>query len=198
MPPMLPEAISYSGAGRFFGLWYNGHKATWTDGRSMATFPYFAIYAPLVDHPLMRACMPNTSWELGTDDSLASKILLCDREEGTMAVADYAEGHRFLSDQHPPLRPPTTEEAAVLEQKIEKMMSDPFTLTDARRLGLFETIGGAPRREQELGQTIVQFLDQCLKEIRKMAEQEQPPGRHSTQSEGFPGHTTNLEERESW
>ncbi|MEG4242963.1 hypothetical protein [Microcoleus sp. AT9b-C3] len=49
MPPMLPEMVGVSNS-QYFAMYYQGSKATWSNGRGMATFSYYAVYAPLIEH----------------------------------------------------------------------------------------------------------------------------------------------------
>ncbi|MEG4397416.1 hypothetical protein [Microcoleus sp. BROC3] len=63
MPPMLPGMVGVNNT-QYFALYYQGSKATWSNGRAMATFSYYAVYAPLIEHITLAIHLE--SYNLGT------------------------------------------------------------------------------------------------------------------------------------
>jgi len=75
VPPMLPEMVGVSDS-QYFALYYQGSKATWSNGRATATFSYYAVYAPLIEHITLAIHLE--PYNLGSDDELPEHAILCD------------------------------------------------------------------------------------------------------------------------
>jgi hypothetical protein len=68
MPAMLPSLVGHNGISRFFSLYYYGSKAVWDTGWESSTFPYYAGYAPLINHPVVGIYLLDK--DLGSDDCI--------------------------------------------------------------------------------------------------------------------------------
>jgi hypothetical protein len=75
MPSMLPEMVGVSHS-PYFAIYYQGSKAPGRNGRAMATFSYYAVYAPLIEHITLAIHLE--PYNLGSDDELSEHALLCD------------------------------------------------------------------------------------------------------------------------
>lgn len=83
MPPILPEMVGATNS-HYFALYYQGSKATWSNGRAMATFSYYTVYAPLIEHITLAIHLE--SYNLGSDDELPERAILCDTVSHKMYV----------------------------------------------------------------------------------------------------------------
>ena len=62
----------------YVSLYYWRSKATWHDGRSSATFPFFTVWQPYTQH--LAIAIHLFDYHLGLDDQQPSHALVCDRE----------------------------------------------------------------------------------------------------------------------
>ena len=157
MPPMLPDMVGISHS-QYFAMYYQGSKATWSDGRAMATFSYYAVYAPFIEHIALAIYLE--PYNLGSDDELPEHAILCDCVHHKMYIGAYKEIDYFLLQQHPKDSP------ALSEQEFEaavKALED-MSLEQMQKLGMFEIFGNT--NPQALQQTVelVQWLDQQITE----------------------------------
>lgn len=83
MPPMLPGMVGATNT-HYFALYYQGSKATWNNGRGMATFSYYACYEPLIEHIALVIHLER--YNLGCDDVLPEHAILCDSVRNKMYV----------------------------------------------------------------------------------------------------------------
>lgn len=123
MPPMLPGIIGIVDT-QYFSIFYQGSKATWSNGRAMGTFSYYAVYAPLIEHPALAIHLEE--YNLGSDDEPPEHAILCDCAEQKMRVGKCREIDRFFA---------------------ATAFSFPIASVDAKRLGRSPKSG----REFELG-----------------------------------------------
>src|SRR5215207_4401817 len=96
-PPNLAELINYPGAARYVAFYYVGTNATWDDGLASATFSYFAVYSPMIEHPVLALHLLDA--DLGSDDGPPTHALVCDREGGKFLVGRYDDALRLVHGQ---------------------------------------------------------------------------------------------------
>ena len=170
LPPMLMDMIDvYSRSqfidvysrSQFIGLFYQGTKATWSDGRDRNTFNFYQVWQPLSSHPKITKALREAikadyqpsyyddevfySSGFGSDESMPTHILVCDRQHNKMAVASWNEGMQMLNHQHPITPILSTEEQAALYQAI-KVLETKMNLSPAQmnRRGMFELLLSVP------------------------------------------------------
>ena len=157
MPPMLPEMVGVSDT-QYFALYYQGSKATWSNGRAMATFSYYAVYAPLIEHITLAIHLE--PYNLGSDDELPEHAILCDCVHHKMYVGAYKEIDYFLLQQHPKELPTLSQpefEAAV--KGLENM-----SLEQMQKSGMFEMFGNTNPQACQQTVELVQWLDREITE----------------------------------
>ena len=157
MPPMLPEMVGVSNS-QYFALYYQGSKATWSNGRAMATFSYYAVYAPLIEH--MTLAIHLEPYNLGSDNELPEHAILCDCVQHKIYVGAYKEIDYFLLQQHP------KDSLALSEQEFEaavKSLED-MSLEQMQKLGMFEMFGNTNPQARQQTLELVQWLDQQISE----------------------------------
>jgi hypothetical protein len=160
MPPTLPEMVGVSNS-QYFAMYYQGSKATWSNGRAMATFSYYAVYAPLIEHITLAIHLE--PYNLGSDDEfdeLPEHAILCDTVSHKMYVGAYKEIDYFLLQQHP------KELSALSEQEFEAAVKavESMTLEQMQRLGMFEMFGNTNPQARLATAELVQWLDQQITE----------------------------------
>ncbi|MEG3920734.1 hypothetical protein QUA07_16590 [Microcoleus sp. T3_A4] len=157
MPPMLPSMIGVSNT-QYFALYYQGSKATWSNGRAMATFSYYAAYAPLIEHITLAIHLD--PYNLGSDDEMPEHAILCDTVSRKMYVGTYKEIDHFLLQQHP------NESPALSEQEFKEAVKavENMTLEQMQKLGMFEMFGSTNPQARQQTIELVQWLDQQITE----------------------------------
>jgi hypothetical protein len=157
MPPMLPRMVGVSNT-QYFAIYYQGSKATWSNGRAMATFSYFAVYEPLIEHIALAIHL--APYNLGSDDFFPEHAILCDCALNKMYVGTYKEIHYFLSQQHSDeLRQFTEQEFEAAVKSLEDM-----NLEQMQSLGMFEMFGNINQRSRQQTVELVHWLDQYITE----------------------------------
>jgi len=157
VPPMLPEMVGVSDS-QYFALYYQGSKATWSNGRAMATFSYYAVYAPLIEHIALAIHLE--PYNLGSDDELPEHAILCDCVHRKMYVGAYREIDYFLLQQHP------KESPALSQQELEaavKALQD-MSLQQMQKLGMFEMFGNTNPQARQQTVELVEWLDRQITE----------------------------------
>jgi hypothetical protein len=157
MPPMLPDMVGVSDT-QYFALYYQASKATWSCGRATATFSYYAVYAPLIEHIALAIHLE--PYNLGSDDEAPEHAILCDCVHHKMYVGAYKEIDYFLLQQHPQESPTFSEqefEAAV------KALQD-MSLEQMQKLGMFEMFGNTNPQARQQTVELVQWLDRQITE----------------------------------
>jgi hypothetical protein len=157
MPPMLPEMVGINNT-QYFALYYQGSKATWSNGRAMATFSYYAAYAPLIEHITLAIHLE--PYNLGSDDEAPEHAILCDCVHHKMYIGAYKQIDYFLLQQYSDELPQLTEqefEAAV------KALQD-MTVEQMQKLGMFEMFGNTNPQARQQTVELVQWLDQQITE----------------------------------
>lgn len=79
LPPMLLTMARVKGDSRFTALYYRGSKATWNDGRIRATFPFYTVWQPYIEHFAITIHLFDA--HLGSDDYEPTHALVCDGRE---------------------------------------------------------------------------------------------------------------------
>lgn len=139
--------------------------ATWSDGRSIGTFSFYGVYEPLINHIALDIHLWNC--DLGSDDSQATDVLLCDRSEQKMYLGGYGLVEEFLETQHPPLpkRKPTKDEWLEIKEAIAQKFWQRRD-SDLQEQGMFEFLGQISPKMQQKRLELVHWLDcQMTKEI---------------------------------
>jgi len=157
MPPMLPEMVGVSDT-QYFALYYQGSKPTWSNGRAMATFSYYAVYAPLTEHIVLAIYLE--PYNLGSDDELPEHAILCDTVRHKMYVGAYKEIDYFLLQQHP------KESPTLSQQKFEEAVKalENMSFEQMQKLGIFEMFGNTHPQARQQTIELVQWLDQQITE----------------------------------
>jgi len=157
MPPMLPEMVGASDT-QYFALYYQGSKAAWTNGRAMATFSYYAVYAPLIEHITLAIHLE--PYNLGSDDEVPEHAILCDTVHHKMYVGAYQQIDYFLLQQHPKELPTLSQQEFEAAVKAVENMS----LEQMQRLGMFEMFSNTNLQARQQTVELVQWLDQQITE----------------------------------
>lgn len=175
LPPMLLEMSGVTSDARFIGMFYEGSKAVWSDGRASATFNFYNCWQILSSHPAIRfplaiavegvlteeGCLGG----LGSDDCPATHLLLLDTVAKTMAIAPWKEGHRWLNAQHPPLPPSTPEQIAAERAAVLALLKNLDinpSLEELNKHGMFELFTQPDPQLVQQGQELAAFLNQHL------------------------------------
>jgi hypothetical protein len=159
MPPMLPKMVGVSDGSKYFALCYQGSKATWSNGRGLGTFSYYAVYEPLIHHITLAIHLDR--YNLGSDDQLPEHAILCDGVQQKMYVGSYQEIDRFLQQQHSqePHHTFTPEELEAAMQAVEN-----WSIEEMQRMGMFEMFGSTNPQARQQTTEMVQWLDQYITE----------------------------------
>ena len=157
MPPMLPDMVGASNT-QYFAMYYQGSKATWSNGRAMATFSYYAVYAPFIEHIALAVHLE--PYNLGSDDELPEHAILCDTVRHKMYVGAYKAIDYFLLQQHP------HEASQLTAQEFEEAVKavESMSLEQMQRLGMFEMFGNTNPQARQQTVELVQWLDQQITE----------------------------------
>lgn len=157
LPPILMKMIGYPANARYVALYYMGSKSTWNDGRGLATFSYYSVYQPLIEHPVMAAHLFDA--HLGSDDEYPKHALLCDRVERKFFVGDSAQVLRFVHQKH------TGEQVDnEIIAEHEREIDEPTTAADFNRLGMFELFTAPDVGAQRDTALLRQWLDGYITE----------------------------------
>lgn len=167
LPLMLLEMAGFKGDSQFVALYYSGSKATWNDGRSYATFPFYTVWQPYIEHMAIAIDLFNCN--LGADDQAATHALICDRTEQKVYVATIDEAMSFLERQHPPRQEITQQQ---WEQILAQLEAQPFlSISQMQGLGMFELFAPNPEHKEKAVE-LIKWLDQYIDEplIRRYVE----------------------------
>lgn len=156
LPPMLTQMVGVVGDFRYFAIFYLGSKATWSDGRGLGTFSYYAVYQPLIEHFTLALAL--SAYHLGSDDDFPSHAIVCDRCEGKMYVGNYVDVENFLDSQHPPLRLLSPEEVEKEREVMAQELAN-FDIERFQKLGMFEFVAGHNSQQRQDLIELVQWLD---------------------------------------
>ncbi len=132
LPPMLIEMADVTSDSQFLGFFYQGSKATWTDGRACATFNFHQVWHPFASHSaisiplaILRLNCPDAHF--GHDDGQATYMVVADLVANALYIAPWEAGHHFLNQQHPPTPPLSQEELDISRALMLEIMSNPAT-----------------------------------------------------------------------
>jgi hypothetical protein len=100
VPPMLAQAIGYTGVARFVSFHWTpaGDEMDYSDGRISATGNWQA-YLAFIQHPAVSPHLKG--YDLGSTDSEAKHALILDQEKQALYVAPVKEAEKFLGEQWP-------------------------------------------------------------------------------------------------
>lgn len=159
LPPMLLEMVGVEVDSQFISLYYSGNKATWNDGRSLTTFPFYSVWQPYTEH--LAIAIELFDCNLGADDDGATHALVCDRSGKKVYVAPFEEVMRFLDWQHPPTQKITKEQWEDIKAQLEAQT--PLSMSQMQELGMFEMFAPNPEHIQRAIELIC-WLDQYIDE----------------------------------
>jgi len=157
VPPMLPEMVGVSDS-QYFALYYQGSKATRSNGRATATFSYYAVYAPLIEHITLAIHLE--PYNLGSDDELPKHAILCDCVHRKMYVGAYKEIDYFLLQQQPKELPELSQQEFEAAVKALENMS----FEQMQKLGMFEMFGNTTPQGRQQTVELVEWLDRQITE----------------------------------
>lgn len=167
MPPMLPKMVGVRSSARYFSICYYGSKATWSDGRNLATFNYYGVYNPLISH--LALALDLSGFDLGSDDQYPTHNILFDREENKIYVGEYQRVAEFLDTQHPPTQPIslTAEELEELKLQVEAEFGsfeagEIFDVEEMQKMGLFELFTGPSESQRQDTVALISWLDKYI------------------------------------
>lgn len=160
LPPMLLSMAGVEGDSRFIALKYWGNKAAWNDGRGSATFPFYTVWKPYIEHLAIAIHLFDT--HLGSDDYEPTHVLVCDRQHEKVYVAPIEEAMRFLDSQHPPRQPITLEQWEEIKAQLGEQA--PLDMSQLQDLGLFEVFLPSKPEHKEVALQLVQWLDGYIDE----------------------------------
>lgn len=155
LPPMLLAMAGVKGDSRFVALKYWGSKATWSDGRGSATFPFYTVWQPYIDHLAITIHLFDAY--LGSDDCEPTHALVCDRANDLVYIAPIEEALRFLDSQHPPRQPLTPQQWSEIKELIAQQ--PPLEMSQLQDLGMFEVFTPPKREHTEAAVQLTQWLD---------------------------------------
>jgi hypothetical protein len=106
VPPMLEQAMGYTGAARFVSFYWTpgGDEAAYDDGQQAGTGNWQG-YLAYVQHPLVHPLL--AAYDLGSSDTEGHHSLILDRTERTVYVAGRRDAQTFLAQQWPKAEPLT-------------------------------------------------------------------------------------------
>lgn len=158
LPPMLPKMVGVSDS-QYFAIYYQGSKATWSNGRALSTFSYYAVYQPLISHISLAIYLDR--YHLGSDDELPEHAILCDCVQQKMYVGSYQEIDKFLRQQHSQ-EPHHNLSPQELEAAMQAVKN--WSVEEMQRRGMFEMFGSTnPQARQETAD-MVNWLDRFITE----------------------------------
>lgn len=160
LPPMLLSMAGVEAESRFVALYYWCVKATWNDGRSFATFPFYTVWEPYTQHLAIAIHLFGS--HLGSDDEYPTHVLICDRTHEKVYVAPIESAMQFLDNQHPPRQPITLEQWEEIKVQLEEQ--SPLNMSQLQDLGLFELFMPPKVEHQKRVEQLVQWLDQYIDE----------------------------------
>ena len=159
LPPILMTMIGYPAHARYVALYYMG-KATYDDGRNLATFSYYSVFEPLINHPALALELLDAN--LGSDDEPPTHALLCDRETRKFYVGEYRKVLTLCYGQHgaePGAAAAEDDESGALPDVLRAASSAEF-----HRAGVFELFTRPDARAQRETAALLAWLDDCLTE----------------------------------
>lgn len=160
LPPMLLEMAGVKIESQFVALNYQGSKATWSDGRSSAPFPFFTVWQPYIEHLAIAIYL--LGYNLGSDDALPEQALVCDRLHQKVYVAQWDETERFLDYQHPKIQALNCEQWQEIKAQIAAL--PPPNMSQLQELAMFEMFLPPLPQQAEKAKQLVRWLDQYIDE----------------------------------
>lgn len=144
LPPMLLDMAGVTSSSRFVALYYNSSNPNWSDGRSLATFPFYLVWQPYIEH--IAIAIELFDCNLGADDEVATHTLVCDREREQVYVAPFTGAMSLVDKQHPDGgQEITLEQWEELKAQLENQ--PPLSMSQMQDLGMFEMF--APNSEHK-------------------------------------------------
>lgn len=160
LPPMLLDMAGVKGESRYVSLYYWGSKATWNDGRSSATFPFYTVWLPYIEH--LAIAIHLFDYHLGADDEYPTHVLVCDRLEQKVLIALIEEAKQFLESQHPPRQSITPEQLEQIKELVAQQ--EPLNISEMQNLGMFELFTAPKPEHKQRAAQLIQWLDEYIDE----------------------------------
>ncbi|BAZ18274.1 hypothetical protein NIES4071_101590 (plasmid) [Calothrix sp. NIES-4071] len=170
-PHFLLEAMNVAKeAKEWIGIFYQATNATWSDGGWSATFSYFDVYYPLLHNEAMsiqlasvyQKIKPEYSIDFGSDDTEPSHILLLNRIDHQLYLADFKEGMKFLREQYP--KPDPNKKAEITKEQLAQILLEhqkqvQECMQNPSSFGIFESFGSISTYRNKI---ITWFNNYCL------------------------------------
>lgn len=161
LPPALLEMAGVTSSSQVVALYYSGSKATWNDGRSLATFPFYTVWQPYTEH--LAIAIDLFDCNLGADDETATHALVCDRAQEKVYVAPFEEAMSFLDKQHPPRQKRIQEQWQEIKAQLEAQPQPPLSMRQMQDLGMFELFAPNPEHKDKAIE-LIRWLDRYIDE----------------------------------
>jgi hypothetical protein len=148
LPPMLLDAIGYSGAARYVALWWDSKndRLCMSDGHASSSDSWQA-WVDLGSHPLSRSVIP--SHLLGDGGRPATHHLLCDRTDDSLAIGP----------AHVVMRVVRTQSAEVPRARLRDKNGRKWSRSVASHRGGARRIRQDPQREFQQLEALGRWLD---------------------------------------
>jgi hypothetical protein len=156
LPPMLSDCIGILSNQRFIKLTYEATKPFWYDGKWGATFSYYAVFKPFIDHPTIAINLLDDTIDLGTDDSEPTHAIVLDRKENHIYLGTVEQVTELLKN-HQETLPDYPEYSLRDWQEHFNLFND-----CPQRLGMFEFFKGITEPQHLEAANLIHWLDQYI------------------------------------
>jgi len=153
LPPMLSDNIGIISNKRFIKLTYEGTKPFWSDGKNGATFSYYAVFQPFIEHPTIAINLLDDDIDLGTDDSEPTHAILLDRKENYLYLGNISEVKTILKN---------CQEILPNFPKPDWSKWEEISQNYPQKLGMFEFIMGVIQQQHLEAINLIQWLDNYI------------------------------------
>lgn len=153
LPPNLSDYIGIVSQNRFIKLTYELSKPFWSDGTNGATFSYYAVFQPFIEHPAIAINLLDENIDLGTDDTEPTHAILLDRKEDCMYVGEVSVVKNILKN-HQEILPNLPEPDWSKWEEISQ--------NHPQRIGMFESMIGISDQQHLEAINLIQWLDHYI------------------------------------
>ena len=153
LPPMLSNNIGILSQKRFIKLTYEGTKPFWSDGKSGATFSYYAVFQPFIEHPTIAINLLDNDVDLGTDDSEPTHAILLDRKENYLYLGSISQVKNILKNYQETLQNYPKPDWNKREEIVNEY---------PQRAGMFEFMMGITQQQHLEAINLIQWLDNYI------------------------------------
>jgi hypothetical protein len=173
LPPMLCDMAGVRSEARYIAFYYQGSKASWTDGRASGTFSFYDVWKPLTDHRAIALplALSSPGAHLGYDDDGPTHGLVADRLDRALFLAPYEAVWTFLDDRYPAmeLRSLSAEEWAAVKALAEALPEP--SLEELRQQGMFEWFSAPSEERITQSKALIRWLDLNIDPVLENAYQ---------------------------